>query len=246
MATKIRLQRHGRKARAIYHIVVADSRKKRDGKFIEKLGLYNPNNDPAFVDLNFDSAVKWVASGAEISDTARSILSKEGVLLRNHLDGGISKGALSQEEADAKFEAWKKEKGAQSDAAAKSIVETELKAKKEALAAETKIKEEREAAAAAKLAELQVAEAPAEEVVAEAPAEEVVAEVPAEEVVAEAPAEEVVAEVPAEEVVAEVPAEEVVAEAPAEEVVAEAPAEEVVAEAPAEESTEKTSDKSAE
>jgi small subunit ribosomal protein S16 len=219
MATKIRLQRHGRKARAIYHIVVADSRKKRDGKFIEKLGLYNPNNDPAFVDLNFDSAVKWVASGAEISDTARSILSKEGVLLRNHLDGGISKGALSQEEADAKFEAWKKEKGAQSDAAAKSIVETELKAKKEALAAETKIKEEREAASAAKLSELQVAEAPAEEVVAEAPAEEVVAEAPAEEVVAEAPTEEVVAE---------------------------APAEEVVAEAPAEESTEKTSDKSAE
>jgi small subunit ribosomal protein S16 len=199
MATKIRLQRHGRKARAIYHIVVADSRKKRDGKFIEKLGLYNPNNDPAFVDLNFDSAVKWVASGAEISDTARSILSKEGVLLRNHLDGGISKGALSQEEADAKFEAWKKEKGAQSDAAAKSIVETELKAKKEALAAETKIKEEREAASAAKLSELQVAEAPAEEVVAEAPAEEVVAEAPTEEVVAEAPAEEVVAEAPAEE-----------------------------------------------
>ena len=204
MATKIRLQRHGRKARAIYHIVVADSRKKRDGKFIEKLGVYNPNQDPAFVDLNFDSAVKWVATGAEISDTARSILSKEGVLLRNHLDGGVRKGALSQDEADKKFEAWKKEKGLQSDAAVKAIAEAEAKAKKEALAAETKIKEERQAAAAAKLAEAQ-----AEEAAAEAQAEEVVAEEPAEEVVAEEPAEEVVAEEPAEEVVAEEPAEEV-------------------------------------
>ncbi len=201
MATKIRLQRHGRKARAIYHIVVADSRKKRDGKFIEKLGVYNPNQDPAFVDLNFDSAVKWVATGAEISDTARSILSKEGVLLRNHLDGGVRKGALSQDEADKKFEAWKKEKGLQSDAAVKAIAEAEAKAKKEALAAETKIKEERQAAADAKLAEAQ-----AEEVATEEPAEEVVAEEPAEEVVAEEPAEEVVAEEPAEEV-AEVAAE---------------------------------------
>ena len=188
MATKIRLQRHGRKARAIYHIVVADSRKKRDGKFIEKLGIYNPNHDPAFIDLNFESAVKWVATGAEISDTARSILSKEGVLLRNHLDGGISKGALSQEDADAKFEAWKKEKGAQTDAAVKTIAEAEAKAKKEALAAETKIKEDREAIAAAKLAEAQAEDA-AEEVAVEEPAQEVVAEEPAQEVVEEVAAE---------------------------------------------------------
>tara|TARA_B100001769_G_scaffold94323_1_gene72660 strand:+ start:29 stop:640 length:612 start_codon:yes stop_codon:yes gene_type:complete len=188
MATKIRLQRQGRKARAIYHIVVADSRKKRDGKFIEKLGIYNPNHDPAFIDLNFESAVKWVATGAEISDTARSILSKEGVLLRNHLDGGISKGALSQEDADAKFEAWKKEKGAQTDAAVKTIAEAEAKAKKEALAAETKIKEDREAIAAAKLAEAQAEDA-SEEVAAEEPAQEVVAEEPAQEVVEEVAAE---------------------------------------------------------
>ncbi len=188
MATKIRLQRQGRKARAIYHIVVADSRKKRDGKFIEKLGIYNPNHDPAFIDLNFESAVKWVATGAEISDTARSILSKEGVLLRNHLDGGISKGALSQEDADAKFEAWKKEKGAQTDAAVKTIAEAEAKAKKEALAAETKIKEDREAIAAAKLAEAQAEDA-SEEVAVEEPAQEVVAEEPAQEVVEEVAAE---------------------------------------------------------
>jgi len=176
MATKIRLQRQGRKARAIYHIVVADSRKKRDGKFIEKLGVYNPNHDPAFIELNFDSAVKWVATGAEISDTARSILSKEGVLLRNHLNGGVSKGALTQEEADTKFEDWKKEKGLQADAAVKAIAEAEAKAKKESLAAETKIKEERESLAAAKLAESKAEE----EDVKEEPAVEVVAEVTAE------------------------------------------------------------------
>ncbi len=175
MATKIRLQRHGRKSRAIYHIVVADSRKKRDGKNIEKLGLYNPNNDPATVELNFDSAVKWVASGVEISDTARSILSKEGVLLKNHLDGGVKKGALSQDEADSKFEAWKKGKGAEADAAAKTAAESFAKAKIDALAAETKVKEEREAAAAAKLAEAnaeEVSEIVEESTDAEAPAEE--------------------------------------------------------------------------
>ena len=188
MPVRIRLQRHGKKGKPIYWIVAADSRAKRDGRYLEKLGIYNPNHDPAFIDLNFESAVKWVATGAEISDTARSILSKEGVLLRNHLDGGISKGALSQEDADAKFEAWKKEKGAQTDAAVKTIAEAEAKAKKEALAAETKIKEDREAIAAAKLAEAQAEDA-AEEVAVEEPAQEVVAEEPAQEVVEEVAAE---------------------------------------------------------
>ncbi len=197
MATKIRLQRHGRKARAIYHIVVADSRSKRDGKFIEKLGLYNPNHDPAKVELNFDSALNWVATGAELTDTARSILSKEGVLLKNHLNGGVKKGALSQEEADAKFEAWQKEKGSQADAASKAKAEAEAKAKKEALAAETKVKEEREAAAAAKLAEEQAAEVAAEaEASAEEATEEAAEEAPAAEAEAteEAPAAEEAAE----------------------------------------------------
>ena len=188
MATKIRLQRQGRKARAIYHIVVADSRSKRDGKFIERLGLYNPNHDPAKVELNFDSAVKWVATGSEISDTARSILSKEGVLLRNHLDGGVRKGALSQDDADKKFESWQKEQGSKVDAAAKSAAQADAKEKKEALAAETKIKEEREASAAAKIAEEQVVEAAAEEQVVEAAAEEVT-EAAAEETSEEVPSE---------------------------------------------------------
>ena len=189
MATKIRLQRQGRKARAIYHIVVADSRSKRDGKFIERLGLYNPNHDPAKVELNFDSAVKWVAIGSEISDTARSILSKEGVLLRNHLDGGVRKGALSQDDADKKFESWQKEQGSKVDAAAKSAAQADAKEKKEALAAETKIKEEREASAAAKLAEEQAAEvvAETEEVAVEASTEE---SSDTEEVAAEAATEE--------------------------------------------------------
>jgi small subunit ribosomal protein S16 len=160
MATKIRLQRQGRKSRAIYHIVVADSRSKRDGKFIERLGLYNPNIDPAKVELNFESAVKWVGTGSEISDTARSILSKEGVLLRNHLDGGVKKGALSQEDADKKFDSWQKEKVSKVDAAAKVSAQADAKLKSEALAAETKVKEDREAIAAAKIAEEQASLVP--------------------------------------------------------------------------------------
>lgn len=187
MATKIRLQRHGRKAAPYFHIVVADSRSKRDGKFIEKLGSYNPNFDPAVVTLDFDTAVKWVGVGAEMSDTARSILSKEGVLLRNHLNGGIAKGALTEEEAEKKFEAWKKEKTSQVELSVKAKAEAEAKAKKDALAAETKIKEEREAAAAAKLAEAEAAAAPAEE---EAPAEEVATEEPAAEAATEESSEE--------------------------------------------------------
>lgn len=183
MATKIRLQRHGRKAAPYFHIVVADSRAKRDGKFIEKLGTYNPNHDPAKVTLDFDAAVKWVGTGAELTDTARSILSKEGVLLKNHLNGGVLKGALTEEEAEKKFEAWKKDKTSQVESSVKAKAEAEAKAKKEALAAETKVKEEREAALAAKLAEEQ-----AEEVVEEETAEEAAPE--AEASTEEAPAAE--------------------------------------------------------
>lgn len=184
MATKIRLQRHGRKGAPVFHIVVADSRAKRDGKNIEKLGIYNPNQDPALVTLNFNSAVKWVELGAEMSDTARSILSREGVLLKKHLNGGIKKGALTEEQAEAKFEAWKKDNSSKIELTVKAKADAEAKAKAEALAAETKIKEEREAAAAAKLAEAQAAEAAAAApAVEEAPAaeEEAAAEEPKEE-----------------------------------------------------------------
>ena len=95
MATKIRLQRHGRKAKPIYKIVVADERAKRDGKFIEKLGLYNPNTNPATIELNFDRAVDWMMKGAQPTNTARAILSYKGVMMKKHLLGGIAKGAFS-------------------------------------------------------------------------------------------------------------------------------------------------------
>ena len=110
MATKIRLQRHGRKGYAFYHIVIADSRAPRDGKFIERIGSYNPNTNPATVDLKFDRALYWVNVGAQPTDTVRNLLSNEGVLLKKHLLGGVAKGAFSEAEAESKFEVWKKAK----------------------------------------------------------------------------------------------------------------------------------------
>ena len=107
MATKIRLQRHGRKSYAFYSIVIADVRAPRDGKFIEKIGTYNPNTNPATVDLKFDRALDWVMKGAQPTDTVRNILSREGVYMKKHLLGGVTKGAFGEAEAEAKFEAWK-------------------------------------------------------------------------------------------------------------------------------------------
>ena len=126
MATKIRLQRHGRKGYAFYPIVVADSRAPRDGRFIERIGSYNPNTNPATISLNFDRALYWIQVGAQPTDTVRSILSKEGVMLMHHLLGGVKKNAFTEEEAKRRFDAWKatKEKSAQA-----------LKAKNEAQAA---------------------------------------------------------------------------------------------------------------
>ncbi len=110
MATKIRLQRHGKKGKPFFHIVVADNRSPRDGKFIEKLGVYNPINNPAIIELNFDRALHWVGVGAQPSDTCRAILSYKGVLYRNHLAKGVIKGALTEEQAQAKFEKWLQDK----------------------------------------------------------------------------------------------------------------------------------------
>ena len=193
MATKIRLQRHGRKSYAFYSIVIADSRAPRDGKFTEKIGTYNPNTDPATVDLNFDSALSWVLKGAQPTDTVRNILSREGVYMKKHLLGGVAKGAFGEAEAEAKFEAWKKNK--------QSGLET-LKAKQEAdkkadakarLDAEKKVNEAKAKALAEKKAAEAAAAAPAveeEAAPAEAPVEEPVAEAPA----AETPATEAAAE----------------------------------------------------
>lgn len=177
MATKIRLQRRGRKRNAIYHIVAIDSRAKRDGKSIERLGQYNPNVHPAAVVLDFERALHWVAVGAEMSDTAKSILSKEGVLLKNHLNGGVKKGAFDEKTADAKFEAWVKDKDSSLEKAAKALSDKEEATKKKQLEAETKIKEERAAAILAKnsplVEETEEVAAEAEAPAAEAASEEV-------------------------------------------------------------------------
>ena len=167
MATKIRLQRNGRKSYAFYSIVIADVRAPRDGKFIEKIGTYNPNTNPATVDLNFESALKWVMNGAQPTDTVRNILSREGVYMKKHLLGGVAKGAFGEAEAEAKFEAWKNNK--QSGLAAlKAKEEAEAKAEAKArLEAEKKVNEE----IAKKVAEKKAAEAAAK-VEAEAPATE--------------------------------------------------------------------------
>ncbi len=174
MATKIRLQRHGRKSYAFYSIVIADSRAPRDGKFTEKIGTYNPNTNPATVDLNFDAALKWVLCGAQPTDTVRNILSHEGVYMKKHLLGGVAKGAFGEAEADAKFEAWKNNKQT-GLASLKSKEEAAKKAEAKArLEAEKKVNEEKAKALAEKKAAELAAAAPAveEEVpaVEEAPA----------------------------------------------------------------------------
>lgn len=182
MATKIRLQRHGKKGYAFFHLVVADSRAKRDGKFIEKLGIYNPNTNPATIDINFDKTLEWVGVGAEMSDTARAILSYKGVLYKNHLDKGVKKGAFTAEEADKRFEAWMKEKEAKVEAKRSGLSTAAQKAEADRLKAEKAKNEERAAALAAAAAPV------VEEVTEETPAAEEVAEA-----TEEAPAEETTA-----------------------------------------------------
>lgn len=190
MSVKIRLQRHGKKQKPFYWIVAADARAKRDGRFLEKLGTYNPNTNPATIDLNLDQAVQWLHNGAQPTDTARAILSYKGALLKHHLDGGVRKGALTQEQADAKLAAWIDEKAGKVDAKKDGLSKKQAEAKAKALKAEKEANEKRVNAAAEAL---KAAEAPevVEEEVAEV-AEEVVAEVAVEETPAieEAPAAE--------------------------------------------------------
>ena len=155
MATKIRLARHGRKDYAFYHIVVADSRAPRDGKIIERIGSYNPNTNPATVDLKFDRALYWVGVGAQPTDTARNILSGEGVMLMKHLNGGVAKGAFSQEEAQKRFDAWKAQKDAKNGKISATEAEKKTAAAKALLAQEV----ETNKAKAAKIAEKRAAAA---------------------------------------------------------------------------------------
>ena len=175
MAVKIRLQRHGKKNFAFFHIVVADARAKRDGRFIELLGSYNPNTNPASIVLNSERALAWLKVGAQPTLTARRILSYEGVLLRHHLDGGVAKGALTQEAADAKWNAWKAERDAKVEAKKTGIKNAAIEARKAAKAEEAKVNEARAEAIARKAAEL-AAEAAAAQAAEEAPAEEAAVE----------------------------------------------------------------------
>src|SRR6188768_988679 len=142
MSVKIRLQRHGKKQKPFYWVVAADARSKRDGKYLEKIGTYNPNTNPATIDLNLDSAVQWLHNGAQPTDTAKAILSYKGALLKHHLDGGIRKGALTQEQADAKLAAWLEAKAGKVDAKKEGLT----KAQADAIAAATPAVEEEKAA----------------------------------------------------------------------------------------------------
>ncbi len=232
MPVRIRLQRHGKKGKPFYWIVAADSRAKRDGKFLDKLGIYNPNTNPATIEINVDDSVKWLENGAQPSHTAKRILSYKGVLLKHHLLGGVKKGAFTEEEAEAKFQAWVTEKEKAIAKKASGLEKAKADAKAKALEAEKEVNEKRAQAAAeaeaeavaeeeASSEEAQAVEAPegeAAEAAPEAQTEEVAEAAP--EAEAEAPAAEVTEaeETPAQE---EAPAaekkEEEAPEAPAEE-----------------------------
>ena len=190
MSVKIRLQRHGKKGKPFFHIVVADARARRDGKFIEKIGTYNPVTNPAIIELNVDSAVKWLNNGAQPTDTARAILSYKGVPYKKHLLGGVAKGAFDEAEAENRFNTWLEGKEQQvlgkkdglkkaKEDAKKAALEAEAKVNQSRLDAAAKLEADAKAEAEAKLAEEKAAEEAANAPVAEETAE--VAEAPAAE-----------------------------------------------------------------
>lgn len=205
MSVKIRLQRHGKKGKPYYWIVAADARSKRDGKYLDKLGYYDPNTNPASIEINIDSTVKWLDNGAQPTDTAKAILSYKGVLLKKHLAGGVKKGALTEEEAEKKFEAWMQEKQAKIDAKKEGLTKEQSEARAKALEAEkavnlartvipVEVAEEGEAVKAEDAVEVAATEeAPVAEAAASAEADAEVAETEAEAVVETK--EEAVAEV---------------------------------------------------
>jgi small subunit ribosomal protein S16 len=184
MPVKIRLQRHGKKGKPFYWIVAADARSKRDGRYLEKLGTYNPNTNPATVEVKLDNAVNWLEKGAQPTDTARTLLSYRGVMLKHHLNGGIRKGALSQEEADKKFVAWLEEKEAKIQAKKDGLSQSESELKAKRLADEKAVSDKRLADAAAAEAEAAAEEAATDSTEAEEATTEA-AEAPAEEATTE-------------------------------------------------------------
>ncbi|HBR11888.1 small subunit ribosomal protein S16 [Epilithonimonas bovis DSM 19482] len=158
MSVKIRLQRHGKKGKPFFHIVVADSRSRRDGRFIEKLGTYNPITNPATIDLNVDAAVQWLNNGAQPTDTARAILSYKGALYKKHLQGGVAKGAFDEAEAEKRFSAWVEAKDAKVQGKVEGLSKSQAEAKKAALEAEAKVNQARIDAAAKAEADAKAAE----------------------------------------------------------------------------------------
>ena len=234
MSVKIRLQRHGKKGKPFYWVVAADARSKRDGKYLEKIGTYNPNTNPATIELNLDSAVQWLHNGAQPTETAKAILSYKGALLKHHLDGGIRKGALTQEQADAKLADWLEAKAGKVDAKKEGLSKAEVAAKAKAFKAEQEVNAKRLAAAAQAEADAIAAANPAvEEVETAVEVEETEAVAEAEVAVEETIVAETAPEVVAEAVVA---TEETVVAEVAPEVVAE------VAETPAAEENNETTE----
>lgn len=208
MATKIRLQRHGRKGKPFFHIVIADSRAKRDGRFIEKIGIYNPITNPATIELDFDRAVHWLQVGAEPTNTVRNILSYKGALMKKHLLGGVAKGAFSEEEAEKRFNAWLEERSKAIESKKEGLAQAKATAKSAALEAEKKKAESR--VAVEEEAPVEEAETTTEETTTEeTTTEETAAETTEETPVAEEAGEETVVEAETtEEAVAEEPAAE--------------------------------------
>ena len=171
MSVKIRLARRGRKKQAIYDVVVADARAPRDGRFIEKLGTYNPNTNPASITINNERALTWLLNGAQPTDTVKAMLSYRGVLFKKHLQIGVLKGAISQEQADAKYNAWLAEKDAKIEGKKDKLAAAKADVRRAALAAEAAKNQARLDAIKAKEEEAKAAAAAAEAPAAEAPAE---------------------------------------------------------------------------
>ncbi len=242
MATRIRLQRHGKKGKPFFHIVVADQRSKRDGRLIEKLGTYNPNTNPATIEIDFDSAVNWVLKGAQPSDTARAILSYKGVMMKKHLLVGVAKGAFDESEAEKRFVAWMSEKEKKVAEEIAGLEKVKIETAKEKLKAEKTIKEQKAKEIALKNSKLK------EEVEAATEGESNEDNIQAEEVKTDSTEEttkEVVAETTTEDSTKDTPETEKVEEDSNEEIVEErneeeTPTDEVVEEEKAEESTEDT------
>ncbi len=169
MPVTIRLTRHGKKHQAFYHIVVADSRAPRDGRFIEKIGTYNPRTNPATIEINHDKALSWLNKGAQPSDTCRAILSYKGVLYKRHLDEGVKKGAMTQEQADAKFAQWMEQKNLKVSQKQQSVLNAAKESVKSRIAEEAKVREKiRERIAAKRIAESEAAATAAVEAAREA------------------------------------------------------------------------------